>query len=142
MMRCMALLGVSLACGQPASAGQIVATITGVHNGTGLLRIAICPQADFLKPHCPYTGHAPAQVGSVVITIDGIPPGIYAAQAYQDENDNGRLDRNWLGLPTEGIGFSNDAQFYFGPPAFADSAFKLTARGGAISFPIRYHRQK
>ena len=41
-------------------------------------------------------------------------PGVYAAQAFHDENMNDKVDRNVLGLPTVGIGFSNDAPFRFG----------------------------
>ena len=42
--------------------------------------------------------------------------------AFHDENGNGELDRNVLGIPTEGHAFSNDATGRMGPPAFADAA--------------------
>ena len=56
-----------------------------------------------------------------------------------DENDNDDLDRTLLGLPKEGIGFSNDAPFRFGPPSFGDAAFQLTPAGGRIRFHLRYY---
>ena len=138
MMRWAGLLFAWLGCVQAAMGAQIVVTVSGVRDERGTLRVAICTQADFLKPHCPYQGRAPARAGMVVVTINDVPPGIYAAQAYQDANDNGVLDRNWLGWPQEGMGFSNDAPFRFGPPSFADAAFRVSAGGERISFRVRY----
>ncbi len=42
-------------------------------------------------------------------------------------------------MPTEGIGFSNDAKMRFGPPSFADAAFTLGAAGGQIALALRYY---
>ncbi len=139
MTRWMVLAVGCVAGSQAAMGGQIVATVTGVRDDRGTLRLAICTREEFLKPVCRYSGKAAAQAGSVVVTIDGVPPGTYAAQAFQDANDNGVIDRNWFGVPVEGLGFSNDAAFRFGPPRFADAAFSLPAAGGAISFRLRYY---
>ncbi|WP_428488147.1 DUF2141 domain-containing protein [Rhodopila sp.] len=123
----------------PAAFGaQVVVTVTGVRDDLGTVRVAICPRTDFLKPACPYSGRTPARVGTVVVTIDDVPPGLYAAQAYQDANNNGILDRNWLGFPQEGMGFSNNALFKLGPPSFVDAAFTVTADTIRISFRLRY----
>ena len=121
-----------------AQAASVTVTVTGVRDGRGVVRVAICPRADFLHPHCPYVGRAPAETGSVVVTIGDVPPGRYAAQAYQDANDDGVLDRNWLGLPKEGMGFSNDAPMRFGQPRFHDAAFILGIGDAEISFRLRY----
>jgi uncharacterized protein (DUF2141 family) len=112
--------------------------ILNVRDSRGVVRVAICARAQFLHPHCPYVGHAPSAVGTVRVVVDGVPPGIYAAQAFQDANANGILDRSWLGLPMEGMGFSNDARMRFGPPAFSDAAFKLGVDDVSISFRLRY----
>ncbi len=42
--------------------------------------------------------------------FEDIPPGRYALAVIHDENMNGKLDANWLGVPKEGYGFSNDAK--------------------------------
>jgi uncharacterized protein (DUF2141 family) len=46
--------------------------------------------------------------------FEAIPPGTYALAVIHDENSNGKLDTNWLGTPTEGYGFSNDAKAVLG----------------------------
>ena len=121
-----------------AKAASVTVTVTGVRDNQGVVRVAICPRADFLHPHCPYVGRVPSEPGSVAVMINGVPPGLYAAQAYQDANDNGALDRNWLGLPKEGMGFSNDAPMRLGPPSFGDAAFTLGPGSAAISFRLEY----
>ena len=62
-------------------------------------------------------------------------PGIYAVAVYHDENDNHHFDKNFLGLPAEGYGFSNDAPTLFGPPAF--DAARLVVRPGDNPIRIR-----
>jgi len=52
-----------------------------------------------------------------------IPPGTYALAVIHDENMNGKFDANWLGVPTEGYGFSNDAKAVLSAPSFSAASF-------------------
>jgi len=97
----------------------------GVRNDQGHVLVAVCHQWDFLQERCAYNGQAIAQHGDVAVWVRGVPPGIYAVQAWHDENDNGRIERNILGTPREGVGFSRDAPFRFGPPRFGDATFEV-----------------
>lgn len=54
-----------------------------------------------------------------------LPPGLYAVSAFADINGNTRLDRNFLGVPTEPYGFSRDARRLAGPPGFEEAAFSV-----------------
>jgi uncharacterized protein (DUF2141 family) len=60
-----------------------------------------------------------------VITIKNLREGAYSFKFFHDENNNRELDTNWLGVPTEGFGFSNNVLGAFGPPAFEKTVFKL-----------------
>ena len=119
--------------------GVLEVTVTGIRSDKGTVLVAVCDAATFLQEICRYKGRAPAAAGSVVVRIADIPPGIYAAQAYGDENDNGKIDRNFVGIPTEGLGFSNDAKMRFGPPSFKEAAFTLRPDGGRIQFALHYY---
>ena len=44
----------------------------------------------------------------------------------------------WIGLPGEGLAFSNDAWILFGPPSFEDAAFEVTGRSHVIEVTLRY----
>lgn len=71
-------------------------------------------------------------------TFEDIPPGTYAIGAIHDENMNGRLDTNRLGMPTEGYGFSNDARGLFGPPSFSAASFAYDGRVLDLTIRLRY----
>jgi uncharacterized protein (DUF2141 family) len=121
-----------------AEPGVVTVTISGVRSNAGHVLVAICDRATFLEPNCRYAGRTAASPGAVTVRIAGVPLGVYAAQAFHDENDNGKIDRNFLGIPREGLGFSNDAKMRFGPPSFDDAAFSLGPNGGSIGFALRY----
>lgn len=55
----------------------------------------------------------------------GLPYGKYAIAVYHDENENGELDTNILGIPKEAYGFSNGAKGRFGPASWKDAAFEV-----------------
>lgn len=55
----------------------------------------------------------------------GLPNGNYAVAVFHDRNNNGKLDRNMLGIPTEHYGFSNDARELFSAPSFSSASITL-----------------
>jgi uncharacterized protein (DUF2141 family) len=67
-----------------------------------------------------------------------LPPGVYAVAVYHDQNANHDFDRDGLGRPIEGAGFSNNAPARFGLPAFSAVRFRLPAGGRTISLHMRY----
>lgn len=54
-----------------------------------------------------------------------LEPGKYAAAIFHDRNNNGDLDKNFMGIPKEGYGFSNNARGTFGPPDFQEAVFSV-----------------
>jgi uncharacterized protein (DUF2141 family) len=140
MMRVMILLLISLLVPVDAVAesGNIEVVVTNLRTAKGQVRVGICPRETFLEDDCPYEASAPAAVGETMVTVTGVPPGTYAAQVFHDENGNHEVDRSWLGIPTEGVGFSRDPSFTFGPPDFNDTAFRLGPEGGRITVRLRH----
>lgn len=61
----------------------------------------------------------------LIVVVPDLPPGKYAVAAYVDNNKNGRQDKNFLGVPKEIYGISNDVRGAFGPPDFAEAAFDI-----------------
>lgn len=121
-----------------AETGRLEVVVTNVQNTHGSVRVGICPRMAFLEDDCPYEANRPAAAGETIVIVTGIPPGIYAAQVFHDENDNHEVDRSWFGIPTEGVGFSNDPSFTFGPPDFNESAFSLGPEGGRLTVRLRH----
>jgi uncharacterized protein (DUF2141 family) len=107
-----------------ASAATVEVHVLKVAAGKGQIRVAVCDRERFLK-QCAYTASMPAREGDNVIAVPGVPKGSWAVLAYQDENENGELDRNLIGIPKENYGFSRDAASRFGPPGFDDAAIQV-----------------
>ena len=126
------LVAATLALPQVTIASTVKVRVLGVSGD------AVCPRAFFLKPTCPHVGHAPAHAGDVVVVIEGVPEGTYAVQAHHDINGNGRIDTTFLGVPREGIGFSRDAAFRFGPPSFADAAVSISGEVVALDITLKF----
>jgi uncharacterized protein (DUF2141 family) len=66
-----------------------------------------------------------ATTDRLTVTVPDLPEGTYAVAAYVDINRNGRQDKNFLGIPEEEYGFSNDVRGMFGPPAFTAAEFEI-----------------
>jgi len=67
----------------------------------------------------------PAQRGKVSLEIPDLPYGSYALAIYHDLNNNGRLDKNVWGIPTEPYGFSNSVKAKWSQPTFGEAAFSF-----------------
>jgi uncharacterized protein (DUF2141 family) len=60
-----------------------------------------------------------------ILEFKDLSKGIYAVSVYQDLNNNGKLDRNLLGIPREPFAFSNMKTMGMGPPKFKDTSFQF-----------------
>ena len=56
------------------------------------------------------------------VVFSGIPSGSYAVAVYHDKNNNNVLDKNYLWIPTEAYGFSNNARRTFSAPSFSEAS--------------------
>ena len=64
--------------------------------------------------------------------FDDVTPGTWAVAVIHDENGNGRLDKNFLGIPSEGYGVSNNRTYAMASPKWDESRFTLAVREAAV----------
>jgi len=76
--------------------------------------------------------------GMATCVFSALPPGTYAIAAYHDENGNGRLDENFLGMPKEGFGFSRNPDTRFGPPKFDTAAVAYSGAPTGVDIQMKY----
>jgi uncharacterized protein (DUF2141 family) len=76
----------------------------------------------------------PAHPGTVTISFKDLPKGSYAVVVLHDENENKKLERNWLGKPKEGWGMSNNPKPLLSAPSFESARFQL---GETMTLEIR-----
>ncbi len=77
---------------------------------------------------------APITNGSAVCEFPGLPPGKYAVATFHDRDMSGSMTFNFIGLPTESYGFSNDAPVGLGPPSFEAAGFAYS--GGVLDITV------
>ena len=71
---------------------------------------------------------ADALEGDLVRTELLLPLGDYALSVFYDQDGDGKLNTNFIGMPKEPIALSNNAVAKFGPPQYDDAVFSLGAQ--------------
>lgn len=120
-----------------ASAANVSVVVKNVASSAGVVRGTLCDKETFLKT-CALTASEKANADTATLVFKNVPPGKYAFNAYHDENDNKKMNRNWIGIPTEGYAFSRDAKGRRGPPAFEEAAFDVKDGNNDISVTLSY----
>ena len=106
-------------------AADISVTVKRIADEQGDVKATLCDAATFLTHNCPYKERQKAKTGDMVFTFKNVPPGQWAVLAYHDTNMNNDLDRNFLGIPTEQFGFSENPG-YNHKPKFSESEFTVS----------------
>jgi len=75
---------------------------------------------------------------SATLSFTNVPTGTYALAIVHDENSNGDMDTNFMGIPREGYGASNNSLSRFGPPRFANAAFRVEKADTRLTIDMRY----
>ncbi|MBN1605375.1 MAG: DUF2141 domain-containing protein [Polyangiaceae bacterium] len=140
----LALLGAAVPAAvgaNPPASTRLTITANGFKNDTGQAGIAVFRSADGFpsERRKAAVGRAlPIKQGKVRWTIPALASGRYAILVLHDENSNGKMDTNVLGIPTEGYGVSRDARRPFGPPLFEDAAIVVKGAERAVGIQVKY----
>jgi uncharacterized protein (DUF2141 family) len=122
-----------------ASAADLRVTVAGIHGSAGRIYVALYDSADAYKAERRRDGVIlPITGPEVVAVFANLPPGKYGVAAFHDENGNGKFDKNLLGIPQEGFGFSNDALGHFAPPDFPAMVVPVGTAGVSTKINLRY----
>jgi len=113
----------------PAVNQNLKVTITKLHNNNGVVLVSLFKDGKGY-PDEPTEAYG-KEKGYIVdksatVIFKGVPPGSYAVAILHDENNNQQMDKNILGIPKEGYGFSNNASAPFGPPSYKKASFTHT----------------
>jgi len=144
---------IALIVAAPAAfAADVRITVYGERSGNGSLMIGLydtaagfqvaikrSTEAGLLNDPLRVAGVAlRATAGVQAIVVSGLKPGRYAVITFHDENDDGKLGSTPWGVPTEGYGFSNDAQGFLQAPSFDAAAFEVTDSGMTATISLMY----
>jgi uncharacterized protein (DUF2141 family) len=95
--------------------------ISGIRNSSGKIMLQLFDENEkVIKQEI-----NPIKDKTCSVSIRDLNPGFYAIRYYHDENQNGKMETNLVGKPTEGYGFSNNVTGKFGAPPFEKWLFEL-----------------
>jgi uncharacterized protein (DUF2141 family) len=140
------LLAAAPAAAEPACTGhpsetKLFVRVDGVRSSAGLMAVTLYannPRKFLAKRGSLYVGRSPAHQGVTETCIFVPGPGIYAIAVYHDADANRKLNRSFIGYPTEGFGFSNNPNTFMGIPSFGSVRFAVRSSGQKISLRLRY----
>ncbi|MDO6685761.1 MULTISPECIES: DUF2141 domain-containing protein [unclassified Agarivorans] len=118
-------------------AADVHIDILGIKAGKGQIVVSVWDSEDnYLKTPFLIKTIAASNIRNKQLrfTFSSSLPAECAISVYYDENANGKLDTNWLGIPREAVGISNNVKGRFGPPKYNDG--KITLSGNEQIFKI------
>jgi len=125
----------------PSWGAPIHVHVHGIRNADGTVKAALYgpdPNTFLVKGKKADKEREPAEEGSMTLCMAATEMGRYAVVVYHDENDNHKFDRNFVGLPIEGFGVSNDPTLFLAPPSFEEAAFEVNGDLTNVEVEIKY----
>lgn len=137
-------LGQTVSPCDPANPAQVrlQVAVSGMRSGDGNMVVTIYPDdaAHFLDGKYKLARQTVPVTRPVTKLCFGFDkPGFYAVALFHDENANGHLDTNFLGIPTEGAGFSRNPTLYVGPPSLDQVRVEAHAGDNPIPVELKFY---
>jgi len=123
---------------QSGGSGTIILKVTGLRSEKGQVKIAVFNSSEtWLGDHPAYNATIDVDGQSVTWRLNDVPYGDYGIAVFHDENKNGKMDKNLLGIPLEPYGFSNNQRANFGAPKWEKSKFAVRNPTTEISIEVK-----
>ncbi|GGF11904.1 DUF2141 domain-containing protein [Flavobacterium limi] len=104
---------------------KLTVAVSGLKNNTGVVKVGLYnSDGTFLKTTYKSLS-SDIKNNKAVVTFTDLPAGEYAISTYHDENNNGKMDKNMMGIPSEDYAASNNAKGFMGPPSYKDAKFVI-----------------
>lgn len=115
--------------------------ITGMEHQKGKLALALhAPDGGFPKSYekATVSRAVPIDGERVTVVFEGVPFGRYALAILHDEDGDLTMDTNFIGMPSEGVGMSNNPRPRFRMPRFDEAAFELKSAVHELTVEMVY----
>jgi uncharacterized protein (DUF2141 family) len=128
--------------GQGVQLGTLHVVIEGIKNAKGQVKVGLektAAEFDQGPLHeARYRGETiVSKEGQIEVRFRDLPYGTYAVKSFHDEDGNGQLNTNFMGIPTEDYGFSNNARGTMGPAKFEAARFDLDSPEKSITIRLK-----
>jgi uncharacterized protein (DUF2141 family) len=124
-----------------ARAQQTQVKVTGIRSGKGKIILNVFKNNDTYDKEQPCKKYVfdkkTLANGTLVVDCD-LEPGTYGITLVDDENANGKIDKNLIGMPKEGFGFSNFFMEKMKKPVFDDFKIDLKSPNNKVEIKVKY----
>ena len=119
--------------------GNLTVVISGIENDEGNIQIGLFNSEES------YNGEKKKFKGAIIKInnkkaiwiLKDIPYGNYAIKAFHDENSDDKINTNFIGMPIEKYGFSNNPNILFGAPSFSKTKFLINTVNTKIEIKLK-----
>jgi len=119
--------------------GLLTVVIVGLENSRGDIQIGLFSSEES------YKGKKEKYKGAIVKIkdrkakwiVDSVPYGFYAIKAFHDENSDDKINANFIGMPIESYGFSNNVTSLWGMPGFNVAKFQINTSATKIEINLK-----
>ena len=134
------LIGLAVAASRPAAAADLTVHIDAIRNDLGRVFVSVFDRKEVWLDAAKtlIDTSVPARQGRITVIFKDLPPGRYAVVTYHDENNNGKFDQNFLGLPLEGYAFSRNSHPLLSAPSFDSAAIEFKDSDLEITITMGY----
>jgi uncharacterized protein (DUF2141 family) len=125
------------ATGPAQAVSTLTVEITGLRNANGKVNLTLYRDSKPIETRVVMIDAGTLRASTV---FDTLPQGAYAVYVFHDENLNGKMDTNFVGMPVEGYGMSNNPKKRMGRPSFDETNFQMNQPKCAIEIKMIYWR--
>ena len=138
---CILLASLSVTCQNQIKKGNLKVVLTDIKTKTGQVGFFLFHSEEGFPVKTEkalLSGYVKNTGKTVEYTFPNIAVGSYAVYVFHDEDGNNKLKTNFIGMPKEGMGVSNNAKGHFGPPSFDDAKFNFNKTEQTITVSLIY----
>lgn len=135
------ILAACSAQSQSQNKGTLTIEVTGLEDNVGQVGVTIFRSKTGFPSDATQSyksAFKKSENNEAVFEFKDLPHGTYAVATLHDANNNKKLDKNFLGIPKEGFGVSNNPKIYFSAPSFKDCKFELNVSKKSITIRTKY----
>ena len=121
--------------------GKIIIEVSGFENNNGMMFAHLYNnESYFPKQSDKAFMFAKVQIKNkkAFVVFEDVPYGNYAITVHHDENNNGIMDKTWIGYPAEGFGLSNNPTIYLSVPSYDECKFKLESSELTLKIKLKF----
>ena len=134
---CLSFVVVSLSAQTPAI---LEVAVSGIESAEGTVGIALWEDGQGFPEaieHALDSTYVAVESGTARAVFELPEPGTYAVTVFHDKNDNQRFDKNWIGMPKEAWGVSNQARPRLRAPRFDEAEFEIAGVTQVVEIRIQ-----